>query len=239
MTTTQILSGALVEPQRALPAAVERRSALVPILVATVAGLALAAIVATHADFEGAVLQRLSSDPKVDQISPHDLSEKVEQGRKLAIATGYAVAAGGPVAAAALAALGLALTFRLAGARPSLRASFSAASWALLPGALRALLTIPALIRLAPVRPDEVPRLLPSSLAALLPAGAAVGSPLALAAAALDLFSLWAVVLAGLGLAEAAQVPRRRAIALTLILFVASAAVLRVALPTLLAGAPR
>src|SRR5215475_732544 len=85
MTTTQILSGALVEPQRALPAAVERRSALVPILVATVAGLALAAIVASRADFKGAVLQRLSSDPKVDQISPHDLSEKVEQGRKLAV----------------------------------------------------------------------------------------------------------------------------------------------------------
>lgn len=239
MTTTQLVSGALVEPQRALPAAVERRSALVPILVATVAGLALAAVVATHADFEGAVLQRLSSDPKADQISPHDLSEKVEQGRKLTVAAGYAVGAGGPVATAALAALGLALTFRLAGARPSLRASFSAASWALLPGALRALLTIPAVIRLAPVRPDDVPRLLPSSLAVLLPAGATAGGPLALAASALDLFALWAVLLAGLGMAEAAQVSRRRAIALTLVLFVASAAVFRVALPTLLAGTPK
>jgi hypothetical protein len=237
MTTTQLVSGALVEPQRALPAAVVRRSALVPILVATVAGLALAAVVATHADFEGAVLQRLSSDPKADQISPHDLSEKVEQGRKLTVAAGYAVGAGAPVATAALAALGLALTFRLAGARPSLRASFSAASWALLPGALRALLTIPAVIRLAPVRPDDVPRLLPSSLAVLLPAGA--GSPLALAASALDLFALWAVLLAGLGMAEAAQVSRRRAIALTMVLFVASAAVFRVALPTLLAGTPK
>jgi hypothetical protein len=239
MTTTQILFGALAEPQRALPAAVERRSALLPILAATVASLALAATVATRADVEGAVLQRLSSGPQADQISPHDLAEKVEQGRKLAVASGYAVALGGPAATAALAALGLALGFRLAGARPSLRASFSAASWGLLPGGLRALLTIPAVIRLAPVRPDDVPRLLPSSLAALLPTGAAASGPLGLAAAALDLFSLWAVVIAGLGMAEAAQVPRRRAIALTAVLFVASVAVFRVALPTLLAGAPK
>jgi Yip1 domain len=232
MNSTQILAETFVAPERGLAAAVRRQAALAPILVSTAVALALALLVASRGDYEGMLAGGLDAAPGAEKRTAHDREEQLAQARKLALAGTYAGALFLPALSAAGAALALGAGFRLAGARPGFRASLSAASFGLLPLALRDLLTVPALLRHAPVRPDAVAGLLPSSLAALLPQGAQ--GPLALAAASVDLFALWSVVLVALGMAHAAGVPTRRALLVTALLWIAWVAVFRVSVPTLL-----
>jgi hypothetical protein len=233
MTANAILAS-LVAPQRAVPAAVARGCALAPILAATALSLALAGLVAARADHETPAAERVDAAPGAAQLGPHDREVAIARARKLALVAAAAGALCLPALSAAGAAVALGAGFRLAGARPAFRPTLAAASLGLLPAALRDVLTVPALLRHAPVRADEVPRLLPSSLAALLPHGA--GGPLALAAASVDLFALWSVALVALGMAHAAGVPARRALAVTALLWIAWVAVFRVSVPTLLAA---
>ena len=237
MSTARLLADAFAAPARALPVAAARGRALPPIAVATAAALALAAVVAARGDWEGPAAARVDAAAIEKAPSPAEREEKIAQAVKLARTAGWAGALFLPGLSAVAAGLALAGAFRLAGARPSVRGSLSAAAFGLLPLAARDLATVPAVLRHAPVRPADVPGLLPSSLAALFPPGAE--GPLVRAASAADLFSLWSVALVELGMAAAAEVPRRRALAVTALLFVAAAAVLRVALPALLAPAPR
>lgn len=96
-----------------------------------------------------------------------------------------------------------------------------------MPLTLRSLLTAPAAITHAPVKPEELATLLPSSLAAALPAS--LPPPALAAASALDLFTLWSVVLLGTGMARASGASRLRAFAVVVILFLAYAALFKVA----------
>jgi hypothetical protein len=236
MTSTRLLAATLASPARAVPAAVARRSALAPIVLATAISLALAGAVAARGDHETPAAERVDAAPGAAKLTAHARDEAVAQARKLALVGAAAAALLLPALSAAGAAVALGAGFRLAGARPPFRAALAAASLGLLPAALRDLLTLPALLRHAPVRADEVQALLPSSLAALLPPGAR--GPLALAAASVDLFALWSVALVALGMAHAAGVPARRALAVTALLWIAWVAVFRVSLPTLLAPLP-
>ena len=97
---------------------------------------------------------------------------------------------------------------------------------AMLPGWLARVLAVPAAAIRAPVPAADVPRLLPDSLAALLPAGA---SP-ALAALlhACSLWNGWAVVLVALGMARVSGASRTRALATTAPLFLLYAALAHV-----------
>jgi hypothetical protein len=102
-------------------------------------------------------------------------------------------------------------------------------SWATLPLALQALLSLPALWRVDSIAPEHAPFLLPSSLAALLPDSAPV--QLRGLAGALDLFSLWAIALASLGMAQVAQVSRRRSVTIVLVVWGVFVLLVDVALP--------
>jgi hypothetical protein len=96
---------------------------------------------------------------------------------------------------------------------------------ALLPIFLARLLTLPAVFTRAPLPAGDLPGLLPSSLAALLPASS---SPLLLAvASSADLFTVWAVVLLVLGMAQVAGSSRLRSAAVVTVLWLAQIALFK------------
>jgi Yip1 domain len=234
MSTAQLFAEALVAPARGLAAAAERRAILAPLLAATLASLAAAAVVTPRLDFDRAVYDAIDKDPQAQQLSPHELEERLAQARKVGSIASYAGAAFGPTLAALGAAVALSLAFRVAGARPAFAPTLAASSFAMVPLALRSLLLVPAATRMQGVSAEQVSRALPSSLGALLPATA---PPRLLALAhAVDLFSLWGVALAALGMAHAAGVARGRALAVVALLWASWILVVHVALPGLTAG---
>ncbi len=104
------------------------------------------------------------------------------------------------------------------------------ASAALLPHAFADLLSAGAALQTPQLSPDHGP-LIPRSLGAVLDA-VGVHAPMAVAklAGAVDFFSLWAALLLAFGLAPAAQLPRGKAIAATMVAWVLWRLVTQVAL---------
>src|SRR6266540_513373 len=190
MSNAQLFADTLLAPARGLPAAAERRAFVPPLVAATLASLLFAVVATPRIDFERRVLEELDRDPQAaQQLSPHEVEEKLAQARKLGTVASYAAGALGPVLAALAVALTLAVAFRVAGGRSPFGATLAAVSWGLLPLALRSLLLLPAVTRMREVAAVDLERALPSSLGALLPATAP--PRLAALAYAVDLFSLW------------------------------------------------
>jgi hypothetical protein len=235
-TDGRVIARTLTAPALGLAAAVERRRGLAAVLLGTLAALAFAAVAVPRIDYEGAAAAELARSPKAAEMTPHDREEALATARKVGQIGGWAGALAGPALQALGLALVLFLAFRVAGTRPAFRETFAVAAHGLLPVWLAKALAIPAALARAPIPADQVGSLLPSSPAALLPAGA----PPALAGAlgALDLFALWAVVLVATGMARASGASRRRAAIVTVVLYLAWVAIANVALPAAAAAGP-
>lgn len=217
MPVARILADLFVSPARALSAAAGRRSFLPPILIATAASLAFAAVLVPRVDWERMARIQLDRLPDAAQLTPHEAEEKVATVRKLGAVSGYGGAAVGSAAAALLTALGLWAGLRVAGARPEFAPSLAVASWGLLPGAAGRLLLVPAVLARPAVDPRAVGALAPWSAAWFLPAGAS--PPLVALASSASLFALWIAVLLAVGMAQVAQVSRARAGAVVAVLW--------------------
>lgn len=231
-----VIARTLASPSVGLASAVDRRRSLTALALGTAAALAFAAAAVPRIDHERAAARALDRGPKAAEMTPHDREEALATARKLGQISGWAGAATGPALTALGAAVALFLAFRVAGTRPAFRETFAVAAHGLLPLWLAKLLAIPAALARAPIPAEEADRLLPSSLAALLPAGAspALGGALG----AVDLFALWAAALVAAGMARATGASRRRAFAVVAVLYLAWIAVARVALPSLAAAGP-
>jgi Yip1 domain len=231
-----VIARTLATPSVGVAAAAERRRSATALALGTAAALAFAAVSAQRVDYERARARDLDRDPKAAEMTPHDREEALATARKVGEVSTWAAGATQPVLWTLGAAIALFVAFRVAGTRPGLRDSFAVAAHGLLPIWLARVLAIPAVLARAPVRAEEVDRLLPSSPAALLPAEA----PPALLGAlgAIDLFALWAAALVAAGMARASGATRRRSAALVALLYLGWVAVFRVALPTLAAAGP-
>jgi Yip1-like protein len=231
-TDGSVLVHALAAPDHGFGRVTERRRAGLALALATAASLLTAAVVLPRTDFGAAALAQ-GGKPGGEVKTEGELAEAAVTARKLGQIAGWAGAALLPSALAVAAAGALFAGFRLAATRPDFKPTLAVTAHAMLPVWLGKLLAIPPAVAHAPVAPEDVPRLVPSSLAALLPAGAP--PPLAAALSALDLFTLWAVALVVVGMARASGASRARALGVTLILFGAYVALLKV-VPAALAG---
>ena len=231
MTSAQALYDTLVHPARAMPQVAESGRLLPALVAATAAAVLLAAVAVPRLDFARAAADAFDRRPDVAQMTPHQREEAIATARKVGAVAGYAGALFGPSLMALGAAVALWLGFKIAGGQPAFRATFAVASFAQLPGAVQQLLTLPAVLRADALDPTLLPRILPSSAGAVLPAGAT--GPGASLLFALDLFGLWTVALMALGMARAAQVSPRRAVATAALLWLAWVALFKVALPGL------
>ncbi len=232
-TDGSVVVHALAAPEQDFGRVTERPRAGLALALATVLSLLTAAVVVPRVDF-GAAAQR-PSGPEAEQQTESQRAEAADTARKLGEIAGWAGAAVLP-SALALAAVGALLAgFRVAGTRPAFRPTLAVTAHATLPVWLGGLLAIPPAISHAPVPPEDVPRLVPSSLAALLPSGAS--PPLVAALSSLDLFALWALALVVVGMARASGASRTRAAVVTVVLFAAYVALLKVVPAALSAGA--
>jgi hypothetical protein len=190
-------------------------------------------VVVSRVDFAAAA-QR-PRGPEAEEQTESQRADAADTARKLGEIAGWAGAAVLPSALALAAAGALMAGFRVAGTRPGFRPTLAVTAHGMLPVWLGGLLAIPPAIAHAPVPPEDVPRLVPSSVAALLPAGAP--PPLVAALSSLDLFALWAVALVAVGMARASGASRTRAALVTAVLFVSYVALLKVVPAALSAGA--
>jgi hypothetical protein len=222
-----VVFDSIVSPARGLRRAAERRRAVAALLVATAASLAFASFAAPRLEPSPAALSPGEAGPDAQEPTPYQREEALATARKVAVVGLWARGALAPALHAAVAALFLWLGFRVAGAAPALRPTLAVVAHGMLPVWLGQLLAIPALVLRAPVTPEELGRLLPSSLAALLPPG--VAPPQLALAGAFDLFALWAVALVSLGMARVSGASRVRSAAVTVALWLAYVVVLKVA----------
>ena len=237
MTTTEIAQdgtviwATLAEPGRGLAQALYRRRTSTAILAATLAALVSTAFVVPSLDMEKAAGGQLRPD-----MTPHEREEALATAAKLETVKQWASAVASPAVNAALLAVAFFLAFWLAGARTGFKDTLTVTAHAQLPIWLKALLTAPAAMAHAPVAPDDVGKLLPSSLAAFLPGSL---PPAVIAAGgAIDVFTLWSAYLLGAGMAKASGASRRRAFVVTAILFVAYACLLKIVPSAAPAGGP-
>jgi hypothetical protein len=233
-----IVLRALATPGSGFSAVADRRRAAVALAVGTALALLAAAVTVPRTDYgsgEPAGEARGDGQPPAE-LTQYEREENAAAARKLGALVDWAGAAALPTLLAAGAAAALALGLRVAGARTSFQPALAVTAHGMLPLWLARLLAVPAALAHAPVPAADVARLLPSSAAAFLPAGASPA--LSGALGALDLFSLWAVWLVALGMARVAGTTRTRALVTTAVLYVAFVAVFRVAIPSLLTAGP-
>ncbi len=226
----------LTRPSASLSALVARPRAAVALALATAAALLSAAVVIPRTDYGRGESPPAETDGQpAPEPTQYERELSATTARKLGELGDWAGAALLPTLLAVGAAGALSLGFRVAGAGASFRPALAVTAHGMLPIWISRLLAVPAALAHAPVPRGDVASLLPSSPAALLPAG---GPPvLAGALGGLDLFALWAVWLVALGMARITGASRARAVATTAVLYVAYVAVFKVALPSLSAGA--
>ncbi|HSN92976.1 MAG TPA: YIP1 family protein [Anaeromyxobacteraceae bacterium] len=222
-------------PARGLARAVERRRSLVALVVATALALGHAAAAAPRLDVRREVTARLDRSPEGADMTPHQREEAVATARRVAVVGVWAGAALSPSFLAVLAAVFLWLGFRVAGTAPAFRPTLSAVAHGMLPVWVGGFLAIPALLAREAMGAEELSRLLPSDPTFFLPPGA---PPAALAAlGALDLFHLWGLVLVAGGMARVSGATRRRAAAVTVVLWLAYVALFQI-VPAAARGGP-
>jgi len=237
LTDGSVVLRTLARPGTGLTALAERPRATLALAVASAMALAAAAATVPRTDYgPGRPAQEASADGQpAPEPTDYEREQSAVTARKLGQLLDWTRAAFLPTLLAALSAGGLTLGFRMAGARASFPPALAVTAHGMLPVWLARLLAVPAALAHAPVPAQDVGRLLPSSAAALLPAGASPA--LSGALGALDLFALWALWLVALGMARATGTTRTRAAATTAVLYLAYVAAFRVALPSLAAAA--
>jgi hypothetical protein len=235
MTDGTVVLRTLARPGLGLARVAERPRAAAALLLSTLLALGAAAAVVPRTDYgAGADGAPPADGQAAAEPTEYEREQAALAAHKLGALADWAGAALLPSLLAVGVAAALAVGFRAAGAPTTFRPALAVAAHGTVPLWIARALAVPAALAHAPVPRADVPGLLPSSAAALLPAGA----PPALLGAlgGLDLFALWAAWLLALGMARATGASRTRALAVTLGLYLAWIALARVALPSMLAG---
>jgi hypothetical protein len=233
----QVALQTFYQPTRALADAADGKRFVVPLLLLMVLAFSVNFILMPRFDFAKTISDQLDKTPAAAQMTPFQRDEAIATGAKLGKIAGYA----GGVLAIPLIALFVSFSFwigfRVAGGKPPFPATFAVTAHALLPGVIASLLSIPAILAHDHWTAETITRLLPSNLAAFLPAEAPVRTVALLSK--FDVFTTWSLILVGLGMAHAAKVSRVRSFITTVVVWGAYVVVFGVFLPSLQPGGPK
>lgn len=228
MPSLPISARPLIDPVDGVAAAVESRRWVLPLLVVMACASLSAVALYARWDASPRVVSELTMAGEIARVTEQELIDKINTAERVLLVAG--VAKGlflTPLFALALAVV-LKLTGWLLGRKADFGKCFAAGVVALLPVGLYHLIYAVCAFSQAVITDSQMTRLVPSSLAALLPQ---VGPKAARALAAVDFFNLWSAVLLGLGFASASGMKKGRGVLVGLVLYVLFAAVFLIGLP--------
>jgi hypothetical protein len=231
--TALTLPRTLTDPGDRVAAAVQERRILWPLLALMAATSFAGAAFALRWDPAPGILRKLEMSGQLKGLPEAELVEQITTAGRLKLVT--AIASG--VFVTPLIVLGIAVVLAivawLLGRKAPFPALFSASAVGMLPIALqRALWGVVALVQLG-VTEERAAHLLPSSVGAWVHAG---GPKMSGLLDTLDLFSLLAALLIGLGFAAATGIRKRSGLLVGLVLFVAYVGVFGAGVPGMMAG---
>jgi hypothetical protein len=231
--TALTLPRTLTDPGDRVAAAVQERRILWPLLALMAATSFAGAAFALRWDPAPGILRKLEMSGQLKGLPEAELVEQITTAGRLKLVT--AIASG--VFVTPLIVLGIAVVLAivawLLGRKAPFPALFSASAVGMLPIALqRALWGVVALVQLG-VTEERAAHLLPSSVGAWVHAG---GPKMSGLLDTLDLFSLLAALLIGLGFAAATGIRKRSGLLVGLVLFLAYVGVFGAGVPGMMAG---
>ncbi len=231
-----LLTQVLTDPAEAIPAAIEGRRALWPVLLLCIATAFGGACFALRWNAAPRIIQGREASGQLKGMPEADLAEQIQQAQRLKLVTSIA----GGLILPALMVLGIAVVLALLawllGRKGSFNAFFTAAAVSTLPLALARFLYGLMALAQSSVTEDRASTLLPSSLAFLIHAQ----SPkLMRLLSSLDFFHLWAALLLGLGFAAVVGMRRRQGLLVGVALFIAQLGVFGIGMPGLTGGGGR
>lgn len=210
----------LFAPDRAMERQARAGRARWHFLFAWLCSLLLGAAVALRIDAHASTLRMLTMSGRIQSMSDRQIVEETQNAERVAQVLSVAKAATGTPVQLGMACLAVFVLCWFFRGRLREGSVVPVAAATLLPGAIANLVDAAAAFRHAAIPPDGVP-LGPRTLtAALAMLGRPLAGPWIKFGNALDLFSLWSAVMLGYGVAAAGHVPRRTAVAGTLIAWV-------------------
>jgi hypothetical protein len=231
-----LLTKVLTNPAEGVPAAIEARRALWPVVLLSLSTAFAGACFAVRWNAAPSIIRGLEASGQLKGMPEADLLDQIQQAERLKLVTSIA----GGLILPALTVLGIAVALALLawllGKKGSFSAFFTAAAVGLLPLALaKFLYGLVALVQTS-LSEDRAATLLPSSLAFVIHAQ----SPkLMRILSSVDFFQLWAALLVGVGFASVVGMRRRQGLLVGALLFVAQLGVFGIGLPALSAGGGR
>jgi hypothetical protein len=213
------LLGALFLPDGGMPHVVGRERGGAALLTIVVCAAIAAAVLAVRVDTTQVVLTaetmriQQAGAQQAEARSDRELQEEIDKSRSMAQVKMGLTALGWTPLKVLLLTLAFAAVGRYVGGKPTMRRTFAATAHASLPLAVKSLCVAALAWPKARLTPMDIEALWGFSQIPLL------AGPLA-RFATLDVFGVWMVVLAGFGLAAAAQITRKRAFITVGILYI-------------------
>jgi hypothetical protein len=231
-----LLTKVLTNPSEGVPAAIEARRALWPVVLLSLSTAFAGAAFAVRWNAGPTIIKGLEASGQLKGMPEADLLDQIQQAERLRLVTSIA----GGLILPALMVLGIAVVLALLawllGKKGSFNAFFTAAAVGLLPLALaKFLYGLVALVQTS-LSEDRAATLLPSTLAFVIHAQ----SPkLMRVLSSVDFFQLWAALLVGIGFAAVVGMRRRQGLLIGALLFIAQVGVFGIGLPALSGGGGR
>jgi hypothetical protein len=228
-----LLTKVLTDPAHGVPAAIEQKRALWPVVLLSLSSAFAGAAFSVRWNAAPSILEGLEKSGQLKGMPEADIADQIQQAERLRLVTGIAGGLVLPVLMVLGIAVVLAVLAWLLGKRGTFQGFFTAAAIGTLPLALaRFLYGLIALVQ-SSLSEDRAATLLPSSLASLIH----TQSPkLMRLLTSLDFFHLWAALLIGVGFATVVGMRKRQGLLVGACLFLAQLGVFGIGLPALSAG---
>jgi Yip1 domain len=197
MNPFQRLMGMYFSPKATLEDIVARPSWIIPVILLCICSLAVTFTFTQRVGWHAFIEKKFEQNPNTQQMTPEAREKAIDTQAKYAPIFGYVVGAGGVfVAVLLLAAVGLGAFNLTGGGQLKFRTCMALVAWAWVPFLLAYLLAI-LVILLKPPDTVDLENLVASNPGAFLSSDAPKW--LASLLGSLDLFSIWALLLLGLG----------------------------------------
>ncbi len=214
--TFQRISGVVFSPDETFREVAARPNVLVPLVILLAIAIVSAVILVPRMDFQSMLRDQMERSGKAATMTPSQLDTSVRIGSSFAKLIGYSSPALA-VGIWALIAGALLVTFRLFGGEGTYKQAFSVTLYSWIPLTINGIIGIIVAMTKSSLNPEEMGTLVASNAGILVDLHA---RPVAYALlSAVDLFTIWAIVLLIIGFAHVAKTSKGRAAAVVLSLW--------------------